>query len=73
MFRSGTEEGIERVRATVTRIEDRVLLPVEVHGPAVVTLVSGTRTVVPTAVPKPSSSPCLRFLRPARSTAVAPG
>ncbi len=48
MLHSGTEEGTDRVRATVTRIDDRVLLPVEVHGPAVVTLVSGTRTVVPT-------------------------
>jgi len=48
LVRSGTEGGSDRVRATVTRLDDRVLLPVEVHGPAVVTLVSGTRTVVPT-------------------------
>lgn len=47
LLRSGTE-GSDRVEATVTRLEDRVLLPVEVHGPAVVTLVSGTRTVMPT-------------------------
>jgi electron transfer flavoprotein alpha subunit len=49
LLRSGTEEGgTDRVRATVTRLDDRVLLPAEVHGPAVVTLVSGTRTVMPT-------------------------
>ena len=47
LFRSESE-GTDRIQATVTRLEDRVLLPVEVHGPAVVTLVSGTRTVAPT-------------------------
>ncbi len=48
LLRSGAGGGTDQVRATVTRLDDRVLLPVEVHGPAVVTLVSGTRTVVPT-------------------------
>jgi electron transfer flavoprotein alpha subunit len=34
-----------RVWATVTRLDDRVLVPVEVDGPAVVTLVPGSRAV----------------------------
>ena len=39
-----TDDGLS-VRAAVARIEDRVLIPVEVHGPAVVTLaVSGRHT-----------------------------
>jgi electron transfer flavoprotein alpha subunit len=39
--------GQGRVSATVARLDDRVLLPVDVDGPAVVTLVPGTRTVPP--------------------------
>ena len=35
--------GGNRVWATVSRLDDRVLLPVEVDGPAVVTLVPGSR------------------------------
>ncbi len=38
----GAEAG-NRVWATVSRLDDRVLLPVEVDGPAVVTLVPGSR------------------------------
>ena len=40
-----------RVRATVSRIDDRVLVPVTVDGPAVVTLVPGSRSVTPAAGP----------------------
>ena len=43
VLRRSGREGTDRIEATVTRLDDRVLLPVEVHGPAVVTLVSGTR------------------------------
>ncbi len=49
LCRPGTDQ-VERVQATVTRLDDRVLLPVEVDGPAVVTLVSDSHSVVPTAV-----------------------
>jgi electron transfer flavoprotein alpha subunit len=41
-------QGRHTVWATVTRLDDRVLLPVEVDGPAVVTLVPGSRSVAPT-------------------------
>ncbi len=41
---AGEESGGTTVRALVARLDDRVLVPVEVHGPAVVTLVSGGRT-----------------------------
>jgi electron transfer flavoprotein alpha subunit len=37
------EGGVPGVRASVTRVDDRVLVPVEVHGPAVVTLAGGGR------------------------------
>jgi electron transfer flavoprotein alpha subunit len=37
--------GGHQVRATVARLDDRVLLPVAVDGPAVVTLIPGSRTV----------------------------
>ncbi len=37
------DDGSPCVRAQATRIDDRVLLPVEVHGPAVVTLAVGGR------------------------------
>ncbi len=40
--------GGHQVWATVSRLDDRVLVPVEVDGPAVVTLVPGGRTVGPT-------------------------
>jgi electron transfer flavoprotein alpha subunit len=36
-----------RIRAEVARLDDRILLPVDVDGPAVATLVPGHRTVVP--------------------------
>ncbi len=39
--------GRHRVWATVSRLDDRVLVPVEVDGPAVVTLVPGSRTAGP--------------------------
>ncbi len=38
-----TDRGGTWVRACVARLDDRVLVPVEVHGPAVVTLVGGGR------------------------------
>ena len=38
--------GGPRVRAMVARLDDRVLLPVDIDGPAVVTLVPGSRSVV---------------------------
>ncbi len=41
------------VRASVSRLDDRVLVPVEVAGPAVVTLVPGSRSVE--GVPPPST------------------
>jgi electron transfer flavoprotein alpha subunit len=37
------EGGVPGVRASVTRVDDQVLVPVEVHGPAVVTLSGGGR------------------------------
>jgi electron transfer flavoprotein alpha subunit len=39
--------GGPRVRAMVARLDDRVLLPVDIDGPAVVTLVPGSRSVAP--------------------------
>jgi electron transfer flavoprotein alpha subunit len=36
-----------RVRAMVARLNDRVLIPVDIDGPAVVTLVPGSRSVEP--------------------------
>jgi electron transfer flavoprotein alpha subunit len=42
-----------RVGAEVSRLDDRILVPVTVDGPAVATLVPGSRTVVP--VDRPSS------------------
>jgi electron transfer flavoprotein alpha subunit len=41
------------VRAEVSRLDDRILIPVTVDGPAVATLVPGSRTVVP--VNRPAS------------------
>jgi electron transfer flavoprotein alpha subunit len=79
---SGTEGGTDWVRATVTRLDDRVLLPVEVHGPAVITLVSGTRSVVPTtgetvveplpAVPPTGSADVMAHRPDPQVTAVLP-
>ena len=43
-------DGGYQVSATVTRLDDRVLLPVDVGGHAVVTLVAGSRAVAPCAV-----------------------
>lgn len=43
--------GIRGVRATVSRLDDRVLVPVEVAGPAVATLLPGSRSVEATAGP----------------------
>ncbi len=40
-----------QVSATVSRLDDRVLVTVDVDGPAVVTLVPGTRTVTPSPTP----------------------
>jgi electron transfer flavoprotein alpha subunit len=40
-------DGGPRVRAEVARLDDRLLIPVEVDGPAVATLVPGSRAVVP--------------------------
>jgi electron transfer flavoprotein alpha subunit len=37
--------GVRGVRATVSRLDDRVLVPLEVEGPAVATLVPGSRAV----------------------------
>ncbi len=48
--------GGPRVRAMVARLDDRVLLPVDIDGSAVVTLVPGSRSVAPArtaAVPEP--------------------
>ena len=39
----------ERVRADLSRLDDRLLIPAEVAGPAVATLVPGCRTAVPVA------------------------
>jgi electron transfer flavoprotein alpha subunit len=52
----GTGTGI---RATVSRLDDRVLMDVEVDGPAVVTLMPGSRTVEPvvTGVVEPLGLP----------------
>ncbi|HXA30775.1 MAG TPA: mycofactocin-associated electron transfer flavoprotein alpha subunit [Acidimicrobiales bacterium] len=40
--------------AQLSRLDDRVLIPVRVEGPAVATLVPGVRTVTPVAAVKPS-------------------
>jgi electron transfer flavoprotein alpha subunit len=40
--------------ALLSRLDDRVLIPVRVEGPAVATLVPGVRTVTPVAAVKPS-------------------
>ena len=40
------DDGTPRIRARAGRIDDRVLVPVEVHGPAVVTLAVGGRAPV---------------------------
>jgi electron transfer flavoprotein alpha subunit len=48
----GTPHG---VHAVVTRLDDRVLLPVEVDGPAVVTLVPGSGATGSTGSPKGAS------------------
>ena len=45
-------DGAPRVRVRVGRVDDRVLVPVEVHGPAVVTLAAGGR-----ATGHPAGSP----------------
>ena len=37
------DDGTLSVRASVTRVDDHLLVPVEVHGPAVVTLATGGR------------------------------
>jgi electron transfer flavoprotein alpha subunit len=39
--------GRSRVWATVSRLDDRVLVPVEIGGPSVVTLVPGSRSAAP--------------------------
>ena len=56
------DERTHQVRATVSRIDDRVLVPVTVNGPAVVTLVPGARSMTPvagtaTVEPLPVSAP----------------
>jgi electron transfer flavoprotein alpha subunit len=43
--------GARGVRATVSRLDDRVLVPLEVEGPAVVTLVPASRAVPAAAAP----------------------
>jgi len=48
---AGTGPAGHGVRAEVSRLDDRILLPVTVDGPAVATLVPGSRTVVPASRP----------------------
>ncbi len=62
--------GAPQVRATVSRLDDRVLVPVDVDGPAVVTLVAGGRNVTPTA-----SAPLVEHLAlaPPRAEIIGPG
>ena len=48
--RNPEAEGGYQVSATVTRLDDRVLIPVEVEGQAVVTLVAGSRAVAPSDI-----------------------
>ena len=57
-----TDEGdrVVGVRAQVSRLDDRVLVPVAVDGPAIATLVPGSRTVVavpPAGRPEPLTLP----------------
>ncbi|HEX3565109.1 MAG TPA: mycofactocin-associated electron transfer flavoprotein alpha subunit, partial [Acidimicrobiales bacterium] len=49
---AGTDDAAGIV-ARLSRLDDRVLIPVRVEGPAVATLVPGVRTVVPAAAVKP--------------------
>jgi electron transfer flavoprotein alpha subunit len=65
--RRGTGGG---VRATVSRLDDRVLMDAEVDGPAVVTLVPGSRAVDP---PDPEATVVLEPLGLPEPSAVAAG
>ncbi|HWD52866.1 MAG TPA: mycofactocin-associated electron transfer flavoprotein alpha subunit [Acidimicrobiales bacterium] len=63
--------GHVRISAEVSRLDDRILVPVTVDGPAVATLVPGSRTVVPADRP-PSWEP--EVIVPAvTAPAAAPG
>ena len=53
VVRHGGSGGRPTVHATVSRLDDRVLVPVEVGGPAVVTLVPGAR-----GAPTETAAPC---------------
>jgi electron transfer flavoprotein alpha subunit len=48
------DDGARGTAALLSRLDDRVLVPVRVAGPAVATLVPGVRTVTPAAAIKPS-------------------
>ena len=47
--RSGDPGANVRIRAELTRLDDRILVPVTVEGPAVATFVPGSRAVTPIA------------------------
>src|ERR1035437_10264576 len=51
--RSGNDEHGGGVDAEVSRLDDRILVPVTVDGPAVATLVPGSRSVLPRRQPSP--------------------
>ncbi len=56
------------VRATVSRLDDRVLMDAEVDGPAVVTLVPGSRAV---GSPEPEAAVVVEALGPPEPSSVA--
>jgi electron transfer flavoprotein alpha subunit len=64
---AGSGPAGDRVEAEVSRLDDRILIPVTVDGPAVATLVPGSRTVVPVRRP-PSWEPELISLEMAAPT-----
>jgi electron transfer flavoprotein alpha subunit len=48
------DDGAVGAAARLSRLDDRLLIPVRVEGPAVATLIPGVRTVTPVAAAKPS-------------------
>jgi electron transfer flavoprotein alpha subunit len=53
--RGGTSDATApAIVAQLSRLDDRILIPVRVEGPAVATLVPGVRTVAPVTAAKPS-------------------